>query len=240
MIPLRADHPTTIRPILCISFITINVLVFLHQLSLGPELAQLFVYRYGAIPAVLFGQETLPPEASVLPPVMSLFTSMFLHGGLMHVGGNMLYLWIFGNNIEDIMGHERFLIFYLLTGLLAAMSHAVLDAGSVVPMIGASGAISGVLGAYLLIYPHAQVLVLIPFGFFSRMIYIRAGWVLGFWFLMQIFSGGMSIGQKGGGVAWFAHIGGFIAGMLLVGFFKRRDVRFFNPPHRHARRMDGW
>lgn len=240
MIPLRDDNPTSIQPILCISFIAINILVFLYQFSLGPQLEQVFIYQYGAIPAVLFGQESLPAEVAVLPPVMSLFTSMFLHGGFMHLAGNMLYLWIFGNNIEDVMGHRRFIVFYLLCGLIAAMSHAVTDTGSVVPMIGASGAISGLLGAYLLLYPHAQVLVLIPLGFFTRMIYIRAGWVLGFWFFMQVLSGGMSVGQKGGGVAFFAHIGGFLAGMLLIGLFKRPDVRFFNPRHSHSPRMDRW
>ncbi len=240
MIPLKDDNPTTIQPVLCISFIAINILVFLYQFSLGPQLGQAFVYQYGAIPVVLFGGEQLPAELGAVPPVMSLMTSMFLHGGFMHLAGNMLYLWIFGNNIEDVMGHRRFIVFYVLCGFIAAMSHALTDPGSVVPMIGASGAISGLLGAYLLIYPHAQVLVLIPLGFFTQMVYIRAGWVLGFWFLMQVFSGGMSAGQQGGGVAWFAHIGGFVAGMIFIGLFKRPDVRFFNPPHHHPRRIARW
>ncbi len=238
MIPLRDDNPTTIQPVICIAFIAVNILVFLYQSTLLPQFEQIFVYRYGAIPAVLFGIETLPPEVQVLPTTLSLITSMFLHGGFMHLAGNMLYLWIFGNNIEDVMGHSRFIAFYVLTGIMAAMSHALIDSASVVPMIGASGAISGILGAYLLLYPHAQVLVLIPFGFFTRLMHIRAGWVLGFWFVMQVLSGGMSAGRGGGGVAWFAHIGGFLAGMVLIRFFKYPHIRFFNPPPSQFRRWD--
>jgi membrane associated rhomboid family serine protease len=155
---------------------------------------------------------------------------MFLHGGFMHLIGNMLYLWIFGNNIEDAMGHVRFVGFYLLCGVIAAMSHSFSDPGSVMPMIGASGAISGVLGAYLLLYPRAHVLVLIPLGFFFWRMYVPAFIVLGFWFALQLISGTVTVGGGEGGVAWFAHIGGFLAGMVLIGFFKHRSVRFFNPP----------
>jgi len=152
----------------------------------------------------------------------------------MHLIGNMLYLWIFGNNIEDVMGHVKFILFYGICGILAALSHAAIDPNSTVPMIGASGAISGVLGAYLLLYPRAQVLVFIPFGFFSRVMYVPAIVVLGLWFVMQVISGGMSLGQQGGGVAFFAHIGGFVAGMGLISFFKHSHVRLFNPPHHHS------
>jgi rhomboid family protein len=175
-----------------------------------------------------------------LPASMSLITSMFLHGGFMHLIGNMLYLWIFGNNIEDAMGHGRFIAFYLLCGVIAAMSHAVMEPGSTAPMIGASGAISGVLGAYLLLYPRARVFVLIPLGFFFWRMYVPAGFVLGFWFVLQLLSSTATAGA-GGGVAWFAHIGGFLAGMVLIGFFKRRSVRFFNPPpRRSSRAFSGW
>ncbi len=233
MIPLHDDNPTTINPVMTITFIVSCVLVFFYQTSLGGQGGQLFVYQFGAIPGVLFGKEALPPEAAVVPASFSLITSMFLHGGFMHLGGNMLYLWIFGNNIEDIMGHGRFVIFYFLCGIIAAMSHAMTDPGSVVPMIGASGAISGVLGAYLLIYPRAHVMVLIPLGFFIKMMYLPAGFVLAFWFLLQIFSGAFSGSQGGGGVAWFAHIGGFIAGIVLVGLFKHKHVHFFNRSPRH-------
>ena len=229
MIPLRDDNPTETMPVVTVGLITACSLVFFYQLSLGPEAGQRFVYQYGAIPAVLFGQESLPREVMAVPASFSLITSMFLHGGLLHLIGNMLYLWIFGNNIEDAMGHLRFIAFYLLCGVIAAMSHALVEPGSVAPMIGASGAISGVLGAYLLLYPRARVLVAIPLGFFFPRMYLPAVIVLGFWFLLQLLNSTAS-GGGGGGVAWFAHIGGFLAGMVLIGFFKRRSVRFFNPP----------
>jgi membrane associated rhomboid family serine protease len=237
MIPLHDDNPTRIRPVVTILFIAACVLVFLYQASLGPDQGERFVFLLGAIPAAIFGGQT---EFTAIPPELTLLTSMFLHGGLMHLAGNMLYLWIFGNNIEDAMGHVRFVVFYVVCGLAAAMTHALTDPGSTIPMIGASGAISGVLGAYLLLYPRAQILVLVPLGIFTRLMYIPAGWVLGLWFFMQLISGSGSIGRGGGGVAWFAHIGGFIAGMVLIGFFKSPSVRFFNPPHRHARRFSRW
>ena len=236
MIPLRDDNPTRITPVFTIGFIVACTLVFFYQISLGMQGGQFFIYRYGAIPAVILGGESLPREVMAIPASFSLMTSMFLHGGFMHLIGNMLYLWIFGKNIEDAMGHGRFIIFYLVGGVVAAMSHAWVDPNSVVPMIGASGAISGVLGAYLLLYPRARVLVLFPFGFFMRLIYVPAGFVLAFWFILQLISGMGSVGRGGGGVAWFAHIGGFIAGMALIGFFKHRSVRFFNPPPRRSSR----
>jgi membrane associated rhomboid family serine protease len=142
--------------------------------------------------------------------------------------GNMLYLWVFGNNIEDAMGHVRFMVFYLLCGVAAVFAQALPDPQSQIPMIGASGAISGVLGAYLLLYPHARVLVAIPFGFYLHTMQIKAGWVLGFWFVMQLISSVANAGQQGG-VAFGAHIGGFVAGMLLLPLFKRRSVRYFHP-----------
>lgn len=240
MIPLRDDNPTRIQPIVTIGLIAACVLVFFYQLALGPRMGQLFVYQFGAIPAVIFGRDSLPPEVVAVPPTLSLITSMFLHGGFMHLIGNMLYLWIFGDNIEDAMGRGRFVVFYIACGLIAALSHAFTDTGSVVPMIGASGAISGVLGAYLLLYPRAQVLVLIPLGFFSQLIYVPAALILGLWFLMQLISGSASIGQGGGSVAWFAHVGGFLAGISLIGLFKRRSVHFFNPRHYHAHRIERW
>jgi membrane associated rhomboid family serine protease len=151
---------------------------------------------------------------------------MFLHGGWMHLLGNMLYLWVFGNNVEDVMGHPRFVIFYLTCGVLAALSHAITDPSSTIPMVGASGAISGVLGAYILLFPRAHVLVFMPGIGMTR---IAAGIVLGMWFFMQLLSGGMSMGSPGGGVAFFAHIGGFVAGMVLIGLFKRPEVPFLSP-----------
>ena len=239
MIPLRDDNPITIRPVMTVGLIALNALVFLYQLSLGPG-GRLFVYQFGAIPAIIFGYQVFPAELVAIPASFSILTSMFLHGGFMHLIGNMLYLWIFGNNIEDAMSHGRFIVFYLLTGFVASMAHFLTDVTSEIPTIGASGAISGILGAYILLYPRARVLVLIPLGFFLRVMYIPAGFVLGFYFVIQLFQGTLSLGQGGGGVAWFAHIGGFLAGLLFVGLFKQRTVRFFNQPHHHARRIERW
>lgn len=230
MIPLRDDNPTEITPVVTVTTIIFCVLVFLYEISLPPQMNEAFIYMYGAIPAVVFGHAQLPPEFMSLPAYGTLISSMFLHGGWMHLIGNMLYLWIFGNNIEDVMGHAKFIVFYGACGVLAALSHALIDPESTIPMVGASGAISGVLGAYLLLYPHARVLVLIPFGFFSQVMYVPAALVLALWFLLQILSGGMSVGHEGGGVAFFAHIGGFIAGMGLIGLFKHPHVKFFNGP----------
>ena len=183
-----------------------------------------------SLPAALLGGETLPPALYLVPPTATLFTSMFLHGGFMHLAGNMLYLWIFGNNVEDSMGHVRFVIFYLLCGVAAALAQAWPNPDSTIPMIGASGAISGVLGAYLLLFPRARVLVLIPLGAFSRIVYVPAMFVLGFWFVLQLINTALSEGGQGG-VAFGAHIGGFVAGMVLIPLFKHRHVRLFAPPH---------
>lgn len=227
MIPLHDDNPTERTPFITVAFITACTLVFLYQASLPPQPGEAFIFQYGAIPALLFGESDLPAAMSVsIPAYATVITSMFLHGGWMHLIGNMLYLWIFGNNVEDVMGHARFIVFYVACGVLAAFSHAITDPSSTVPMVGASGAISGVLGAYILLFPHAHVLVFIPgIGLTS----VAAGIVLGMWFIMQLLSGGMSVGSTGGGVAFFAHIGGFIAGMVLIGLFKRPEVPFFSP-----------
>lgn len=227
MIPLHDDNPVRITPYLTIGLILACVLVFFWQLSLGQAEAHL-VLALGLIPAVLFDLRQLPPELSLVPPVATVFTSMFLHGGWMHLIGNMLYLWIFGNNIEEAMGRLRFIVFYLVCGVAAALAQALPDPASTIPMIGASGAISGVLGAYLLLYPHARVLVGIPLGFYLHATRIKAGWVLVFWFVFQLLSSALTSGEQGG-VAWGAHIGGFVAGMLLVPLFKRRGVRLFQP-----------
>jgi len=240
LLPLRDDNPTQIWPVMTVSLITINVLVFLYQLTLGPQEGQLFIYQFGAIPAAVLGNDSLPSDMIAIPATMSVLTSMFLHGGFMHLIGNMLYLWIFGNNVEDAMGHIRFLLFYLLTGVAASMTHFMMDVDSTIPTIGASGAISGILGAYILLYPRAQVYVLVFIIIFVRMMYVPAGMVLGFYFVLQIFQGVSTLGQEGGGVAWFAHIGGFIAGLILVGVFKKRNFHFFNPPHHHLHRIERW
>lgn len=239
MIPLRDDNPTRIKPVLTVTLIAVNCLVFLYQLSLGPRAGRLFLFQFGAIPSVIVGSAALPAHVGAVPPIASIFTSMFLHGSLLHLAGNMLYLWIFGNNIEEALGRFRFIVFYLVCGVAAAMVHIFSNVDSTIPTIGASGAISGVLGAYLMLYPRAQVLTLVPFFFFIQLVYIPAGIVLSLWFVLQLAYG--SLGQAaGGGVAWWAHVGGFLAGMILVGFFKKRNVRFFNPPHYHASRFRGW
>lgn len=227
MIPLHDDNPIQTTPLVTYVLIISCVLVFLWQVSLGPQQERM-VYALGMIPAALFGHMQLPESIALVMPSATLITSMFLHGGWMHLIGNMLYLWIFGNNIEDAMGHIRFIIFYLLCGIAAAFAQALPDMHSQIPMIGASGAISGVLGAYLLLFPHARVLVAIPFGFYLHTVRIKAGWVLGFWFVLQLLSSAASTDQQGG-VAFGAHIGGFIAGLLLLPLFKRRDVRYFHP-----------
>jgi membrane associated rhomboid family serine protease len=235
VIPLHDDNPTEQTPFVTIVLIAICVVIFLYQSSLPREPGETFVFQYGAIPSVVFGHASLPDEAAVaIPAALTLLTSMFLHGGWMHLIGNMLYLWIFGNNIEDVMGHAKFIVFYILCGILAALSHAMTDPSSQVPMVGASGAISAVLGAYVLLFPRANVLVLLPGIGMTR---VAAGIVLGMWFVTQLVSGGMSIGTTGGGVAFFAHIGGFVAGMALIGLFKRRDVPFFSPGR--SRTWDG-
>ena len=228
MIPLRDDNPSNTPQIVTIAFIVMCVLVFLWQLSFGAQGGQRIVYALGVVPASLLGQGQLPAELSLVPPWMTVFTSMFMHGGWMHLIGNLLYLWIFGDNVEDSMGHGRFVVFYLLCGIAAVLAQALPDPSSTIPMVGASGAISGVLGAYLLMYPHARVLVVIPLGFYLHTMRIPAGLVLVLWFGLQLLSSAMA--QPGqGGVAFRAHIGGFIAGMLLIPLFKQRRVRLRLP-----------
>ena len=224
MIPLRDDNTPSRLPVVTRALVVACTLVFLWQMTLGPNGGQAAVYALGVIPAVLFGHEALPAELAVVAPPVTTLTSMFLHGGFMHLLGNMLYLWIFGDNVEDSMGRARFLAFYLLCGAAAVFAQALPDTNSNVPMIGASGAISGVLGAYLLLFPHARVLVGIPLGFVLQTVHLPAGAVLALWFVLQLGSTLLSGTAEAGGVAFGAHIGGFIAGMLLIPVFKRRDV----------------
>lgn len=231
MFPIHDDNPTRITPYLTYVLLVACVLVFIWQISLG-DARQQAVYAFGVIPSVLFATKSLPPELQILPAWLTIFSSMFLHGGWMHLIGNMLYLWVFGNNVEDSMGHGRFIVFYLLCGLFAALTQAVLNPASEIPMIGASGAISGVLGAYLLLHPHARILVVIPIGILIYTPWIAAYWVLGFWFVLQILNSLVSASDTGG-VAYGAHLGGFVAGMILIPLFKYRHVRLFSPAQRH-------
>ena len=225
MFPIHDDNPTRITPYVTYALLSACVLVFFWQISLG-DAAQQAVYSFGVIPSVLFATKNLPAELEILPAWLTIFSSMFLHGGWMHLIGNMLYLWVFGNNVEDAMGHRRFIVFYLACGLLAALTQAVLNPDSEIPMIGASGAISGVLGAYLLLHPHARILVVIPIVIVIYTPWIAAYWVLGFWFVLQLINS-LTSASDVGGVAYGAHIGGFVAGMLLIPLFKYRRVPLF-------------
>ncbi len=228
MIPIHDDNPTTIRPVVTIALIVANGLVFILQIGLPPLMQERVFYALGVVPAVLFGKASLPPDVALVPAELSILTSMFLHGGWMHLLGNMLYLWIFGNNVEDAMGHLRFIVFYLLCGTAAALVQAFQDPSSTIPMIGASGAIGGVLGAYLLLHPRANVLVLIPVFFFLHLMRVPAVFVLGLWFVLQFVQSAMTPPGVGGGVAYWAHIGGFVAGMILVLIFRQRGVPLFD------------
>ena len=224
MIPLKDDNPTSGRPIVNYFLIGSCVLIFLLQLSSQSYQTGHLFYSYGLIPSVLMGHKQLPLDLYVVPGYITIFTSMFMHGGFMHLIGNMLYMWIFADNIEDNLGKTKFIIFYLLSGIGAAMAQVLMDTHSQIPMVGASGAIGGVLGAYLINHPNARVLVLIPFGFFSQLIKIRALYVLGFWFVLQFINSSM-MSSEGGGVAYAAHIGGFVTGMILILFFNKKSIR---------------
>ena len=218
MIPLKDDNPTSNRPVVTYFIIGLCIIIFLIQLSSQSYKTGELFYSYGLIPSVLMGHNQLPMDLYAVPALATIFTSMFMHGGFMHLIGNMLYMWIFADNIEDNLGITKFIIFYLLCGIGAAMTQVLMDTHSQIPMIGASGAIGGVLGAYLINHPKAKVLVLIPFGFFSQLLKIKALYVLGFWFILQFIS-------SGGGVAYAAHIGGFVSGMILILFFNKKTKR---------------
>ncbi|HVB38906.1 MAG TPA: rhomboid family intramembrane serine protease [Vicinamibacterales bacterium] len=210
MIPLRDIVPSRTRPYVTVTIIVLNVAAFLFELSLPPDTRQAFLQAFGVVPAAF----TWP----------TVFTSMFLHAGWLHIGGNMLYLWIFGDNVEDRVGHGRFLLFYLLCGTVAALGQVFANPLSAIPTIGASGAIAGVMGAYIVLYPRSQVLTLIPLIIFWEIIEVPAIFFLGFWFLLQLISVGVvAQSTQGGGVAFWAHIAGFLTGMGLVQVLKRPE-----------------
>lgn len=233
MIPLRDDIPSRTVPFITWILVGLNVVVFLYQLSLqlgldpgAQRAAEEFVREFGVTPCRLAGSCLVSEDAP--PALVTIFTSMFLHGGLLHLGGNMLYLWIFGNNVEDALGHARFTGLYLASGAAAAAAQTLVNPSSRIPMVGASGAVSGVLGAYLLLFPYATILTLVIFGFFWRFIRLPAVVVLGLWIVLQFFSGYLSlavVGGEGGGVAFFAHIGGFFVGMALLFVLRPRASR---------------
>lgn len=212
MIPVGDENPAHRPPLVTASLVVLCVLVFVGQLVL-PGGLETSVWRFGLVPAVLTGEARLAPGVRAAPAPLTLLTSMFLHGGVLHLVGNLLYLWVFGNNVEDRLGHLRYLLFYLAAGLAAAALQVALEPGSRLPMVGASGAVSGVLGAYVVLWPHARVLIFLPFlpFFLPR---IRAGWLLGFWFAMQLL-GALAGPSEVGGVAFWAHVGGFLVGLAV-------------------------
>jgi len=221
VIPLRDINPTRRLPVVNVAIIVANVAAFLYEVSLGPRLDAFFA-TYAVIPYNITALFAGP--AFHVMPLASLLTSMFLHGGWLHLGGNMLYLWIFGDNVEDKMGHTRYLVFYILCGLAASIVHIIVDPLSVMPTVGASGAISGVLAAYLLMFPRARVVTVIPILVFLQVAELPALIVLGMWFVLQFFNGLVSLGYETagmGGVAWWAHIGGFVTGFVLVIPFRK-------------------
>jgi membrane associated rhomboid family serine protease len=223
MIPLRDAIPAQSFPAVTVLVIALNVLSFLYELSLGSEL-DMFITQYGAVP-LRFTWAWQREDVSTVKRFLPLVTSMFLHGGWLHLGGNMLYLWIFGDNVEDRLGHVRFLLFYLACGLVAALTQIYVHPTSRIPMVGASGAVAGVLGAYLILFPYSRVLTLIPIPFFFQIVELPASLFLVFWFLMQFLSGAVSITDDPyltGGVAWWAHIGGFVGGVALGFLFPKR------------------
>lgn len=215
MIPIRDQIPTRRVPLVNYILIAANIFVFILQWLAGSNQDAL-VYQFALIPASFTSGITFAN-------ISDIFTSMFMHAGLVHLGGNMLYLWIFGDNVEDSMGHGKYLLFYLIGGLVASLAHIFTNPASQIPTVGASGAIAAVLGAYLVLYPNSKVLTIIPLGFFLRMTMIPAAIVLGLWFILQLFSGVLSMGGPDvGGVAFWAHIGGFVTGVILAKIFAKK------------------
>lgn len=220
MFPIKDTQPSYTRPFVTILFIAANVLVFLYQLSLEPYALNYFIETWALIPARF--------------EIANVFTSMFMHGGWMHLLGNMWFLWIFGDNVEDSLGHGKYFLFYLLCGVIAALGHVVLNPGSTIPTVGASGAIAGVMGGYILRFPHSRIHTLVFIVFFVSFIEVPASLMLAYWFFIQLLSGLGSIAatqaSEGGGVAWFAHVGGFLAGLVLMKVMGSRE--------RYSRRRD--
>ncbi len=234
MFPLKDHNPTRTRPYVTFFLVAVNVVVFAYELMLGDRVAG-FVAGWGAVPYELSHFEDLvgpmgggfehTAGPSFIP--LTLISSMFMHGSVMHIFGNMLYLWIFGNNVEDVLGHVKYFVFYILCGILAGLAHVLFNPSSTVPTVGASGAVAGVLGAYLVMYPKARVLTLVFLGIFIRLMEVPAVVLLVLWFVMQSLQGFLSLGvrEMSGGVAWFAHIGGFVAGAVLAFAMGGRAIR---------------
>jgi membrane associated rhomboid family serine protease len=234
VVPLRDNNPTQITPYVNYTLIVINILVFLYELSLNPQALERFFRTYAIVPRDLTASFSSGDMSQIVPQLLTLVTSQFLHGGFLHLGGNMLFLWIFGNNIEEKLGRFKYLIFYLTCGILAGFAQWFFSTQSNVPALGASGALAGVLGAYIIRFPKAQILTLIPFGFFLHTVRVPAFLFLGFWFVQQAFYGVASLNAPsnvgtGGGVAYWAHAGGFVFGVFLGPLFglfssRKRDL----------------
>ncbi len=242
MFPIRDDNPQISTPIATIALIVLNGIAWFALQGLGtdPKLAE-SICRLGLIPGELLGNvpvgtriplsESLTCSLGGASTWHTLVSSMFLHGSWIHLIGNMWFLWIFGNNVEDTMGHIRFVVFYLLSGIAAAGTQIMVDPGSTIPMVGASGAIGGVMGAYILLFPRVNVHLLIILGFYITTVAVPAVFMLGYWFVLQLVSGVGSLGSTGGGVAFWAHAGGFIAGALLVLLFRKKHLLERHPHH---------
>jgi len=227
MLPLWDEIPTRKVPIITIVLVLINCLVYYYQFFIVID-QNIFIYAYGLIPFdITKGVDLFPPGPS--PIYFTVLSSMFMHGSFVHLFGNMLYLWIFGNNVEDYLGKFRYIIFYVLSGVFAALGQVIVSSNSQIPMIGASGAVAGVLGAYFILFPRARITTLIFFGFFIRLIKLPALFVLGLWIIFQLFYGLSDLSSSGGvtGVAWFAHIGGFIGGIILIKLFNTRKRHYY-------------
>jgi membrane associated rhomboid family serine protease len=228
VLPLYDDNPRIGVPVVTYGLIAACTLVFLWQQSLGAQAQQAVALAYGVVPAVLFGTAALPHELQLVPPWATIVTSMFLHGGWLHLLGNMLYLWLFGRGVESAMGAPRYLVFYFVCGIAAALTQALADPAAELPMIGASGAIAGTLGAYLVLHPRGNIVVFVWILIIVRFIAVPAVIVLGLWFLMQLLSA-LSAASGAPGVAFWAHVGGFLLGMALVPVFRRRGVAMLQP-----------
>lgn len=223
-LPLHDHNPLKVisfQRVTC-SVIALCVVIFLYQQLLAGDQQQAFLLSFGMLPAVLFEHRNLAPELVMLPAELTLLSSMFLHSGWMHLIGNMAFLWVFGDNVEDSMGHWRFLVFYCACGMFASFTHALAESDSISPLVGASGGVSGVLGAYLMLHPRVKVIIFVLMKVPLR---LRAYWIIGFWIALQFYS--IAIGGDGS-TAWWAHIGGFVAGLIMIPFFKHDSVPLFD------------
>ncbi len=224
LIPLRDNIPSRRAPIMTVLLIAVNVVCFLWELTLPPKLLRSAVFAFGVVPARFWEPELSGGTASPVDASLPLLTSMFLHGGWLHLVGNMWSLWIFGDNVEDRMGRLRFLLFYVVSGIAAGLTHVLANPGSTVPTVGASGAIAGVMGGYFLMFPRSRILMVLPLFFYPLFFEMPAFFFLGYWFFVQVFSGTLSLAAPAGvgGIAWWAHGGGFVTGALLHRLFVRR------------------